>query len=270
MKKREKMWSRMLRFFGACAILVMLFGITSMAAGTKVVDMKKASNGVYQYNGVLEDRNTTVYHRLVVNKSGVLQIAGASISEYSGSRWGLNVILCNSNKKSLESGSYGQYVSTDNIAFYGVKRGVYYIKVSGEKLYTLAASFSPMADKGGASKKKATTIKHKKTITGVMPAGEKAKKADWFKIKVTKKKKLCFTINNMGNGTFDFYIYGPKLPKGGSRGSVSAANKGTFYIVNGFTRKPIKVSKGTYYIKVVRSSYSKKASGGYSIQWKMK
>lgn len=267
MEKAQKISRRILMLLAAAAMLILMMGVTSMAAGVKEVDLVPNESGAYVYTGVLEDSNTTVYHRLVVKKSGMMAVAGASFSS-SGTQWGLSVTLCNSKKQVVEPSS-STYVSSDKVATYGVKPGTYYIMVKNQKTYVVSAAVQTMADKGGASKKKATTIKHKKTITGIMPAGEKASKTDWFKLKMSKSKKLQLTIKAEGNGYFDFYLYGPSY-KNGIRIDSIKNGSGKYYSVQGFTRKKAKIKKGTYYIKVMRSSYSKKASGAYSIKWAMK
>lgn len=266
MKRNGKVCSRVLKLLAACAMLVMLMGITSMAAETKVVDMPKNGQGIYFYEQVLDNFDTTVYHRIVVTKPGRLEVSGLSYGTY-GSAYSMRVHLCDSKMQSMEGSTSGSYVNGGNSsAWYGIKKGTYYLKVSGERAYRLAAAFTPMADKGGASKKKAAAVKRKKAITGVMTATEKAKKADWFKFKIKKSKKLTINIAAYGNCAFRFYIYGPSYKKGLYMGyQQNSAQK--YYSINGLSRKKAKIKAGTYYIKVVRSSYYPKSSGAYSIKW---
>ena len=238
-----------------------------MAAGTQVVDMQKAENGVYSSTATWGDTSTVAYHRLQVTKPGLLYVAGAKYSY--GNQYGMYITLCNSKMQNVDCYSSGQYVTSSDGAYYGVKKGTYYIKVTGYDTYTVAASLKNMADKGGASKKKATTIKHKKQITGVMAAGEKAKKADWFKFNMTKSKKLYLTLSTAGNGYFAFYIYGPSYKNGLYVASLKNSG-GKYYSTNSLTRKASKIKAGTYYIKVVRSSSSASSSGAYTIKWQMK
>ncbi|MDD6065727.1 MAG: hypothetical protein PUD04_04035 [Firmicutes bacterium] len=269
MKKRETIGKRMFVTLAAAFVMILMMGVPTLAAGSLDVELVPNGKGAYVYTGRMPDYNTVVYHKLTVNKSGALVVAGASFSDY-GNQWGLSVVLCNSKKQPIEYSS--SYVSGDDVATYGVKPGIYYLQVKNQKNYVVSAALQNMADKGGASKKKATTIKHKKTITGVMPAGEKAKKADWFKFKMTKSKKLQLNISVEANGYIEFYVYGPSYPKGTRLGSIkSGANQ--YYSVSGyFSKKKAKIKPGTYYIKAVRSGYSsnKKASGVYTIKWMMK
>lgn len=268
MERKEKIRSRVLMTLAAAAMMILLMGVPSMAAGVLDVEMTANGQGAYVYTGMMPDYNTTVYHKITVNKSGALAVAGASFSDY-GNQWGLSVVLCNSKKQPIEYSS--SYVNSDDVATYGVRPGTYYIQVKNQKNYVVSAAVQSIADKGGASKKKATNIKHKKTITGVMPAGEKAKKADWFKLKMTKNKKLQLNISVEANGYIEFYLYGPSYKKGVRIDSIKSGS-GKYYSINALTRKKSKIKAGTYYIKAVRSNYSsnKKASGVYTIKWAMK
>ena len=66
-----------------------------------------------------------------------------------------------------------------------------------------------MADRGAASKSKAYAISQKKIITGVIPIGESSNKADWFKIKIGRNKKLYVDIDSKCSGKIRFQLYGP-------------------------------------------------------------
>lgn len=265
MKKCNKLF----KMLAACAILVMMFGVTSMAAGTKVVNMTAAGNGGYSYQVVGEDSTNIVFHKFTVNKSGLIAVAGLSVTSY-GSEAPMSVTLCNSKMQSIDASTSGAYLTnSDTVAYYGLKKGTYYLKVTNEENYAIAVQLKAMTDKGGASKKKATNVKKKKQITGVMPAGEKAKKADWFKIKLTKSQKLKLNIAVSGNGYFDFYIYGPGYPsKGRLLKSMKNTNgKFTCYRTTYTSSKKYGLKAGTYYVKVQRYSSDKKASGAYTLKW---
>ncbi|MDY3250624.1 MAG: hypothetical protein SOX32_09815 [Candidatus Choladocola sp.] len=267
--KREKSKGRKLLLLVSLVMLMsVLFGMNAMAAGTKVVTMPRNSSGTYTYSGNWSESNLTVYHKIKVSKSGVISVAGARV--IGSSQYRLSIALCDKNKKSLERYSSGTsvfYRTDDDIALYGVKAGTYYIRVSGASKYVLAADFAAVTDKGGSSKSKATTITRNKKINGVMPAGESATKADWFKFKVTQRKVLYFNISAVGNGRFSFYLYGPSYKKG-IRIDNMMNESNRYYSITSGNRK-LKVTPGTYYIKAVRTSGSsyKKSSGAYSIKW---
>ena len=111
--------------------------------------------------------------------------------------------------------------------------------------------------------------KYKKQIMGVMPAGEKASAADWYKIKMPKNKKLELSISQEGSGAFQFYLYGPSYKKGIRIDTLENAS-GKYTSIDARTRKASKIKGGTYYIKVCRPSYDRKANGIYTIKWRAK
>lgn len=263
MNTKRNMFGKMLKVFAAMAVLVMMMGVTSLAAGSKVVDFPKNAQGLYVYDGILDDSNTVMYHKIVVTKPGRLEVSGVSYDSL-GNAWSMYVALCNSKMQVLESSASGSYVKGgERVVVYGVKKGTYYIRVKNEQFYRVAAAFKAVADKGGASKKKAVNMKAKKAITGVMDATEKVKKADWFKFKLKKSKVLNLAVTAEGNCAFRFYIYGPSYKKGLYMGYVQ--NTGVkFYSTNALTRAKAKVKAGTYYIKVVRD---RKDGGVYSLKF---
>ena len=103
--------------------------------------------------------------------------------------------------------------------------------------------------------------------TGLMPVGEKSSKADWFKLKVKKKGKLCINIKNGSTGRIHFQIYGPSVKKGYTLTAMESEDEGIYYVRNAKTKKVLKVKPGTYYIKVSRKD--KNATGGYAFSWKI-
>lgn len=268
---KSKIFCKVWKSFLAVMLLTAALGISASAAGTKTVDMSLDSSGTYVYAGIEADYETTVYHRFTVPSSGLIAVTGNQYNTYSGSAYGIYVSLCNSSLTPLDKYSSGAYVNaaSSDVEYYGVSAGTYYLKVSGEKKYAVGAAFQKVSDKAGASKAKARTIKQKKEVKGVLAAGEKAKKADWYKFKVTKSKKLKLELSTGGNGYIEFYLYGPSYKKG-IRIDALKNTGGTYFSVNGVNRKKIKVKPGTYYIRVRRASYDTKASGIYSIKWQLK
>ena len=206
----------------------------------------------------------TIYHKFTVPASGILAVSGNK--SYSWGTGSMNVTICNSKKKEL---TYSNYVnaSSDRYLTYGIKKGTYYLKTSGNSNYVLACSFTKVADKGAASKSKAYSVTQKKVITGVIPMGENQSKADWFKIKVGKNKKLYFDIASSCSGKIRFQLYGPSVKSGCTIATISKG-EGNYYIGNLVTRKATKLKAGTYYVKVSRST--KSATGIYSFKYRLK
>lgn len=274
MRSKTGMKGRVLKLFTAVFLLVMLCGMNVFAAKDKTVSMQ-ASNGGYAYRGQLGSAKA-VYHKIKVKKTGALIVTGG----YTNGSYnkGMKITLCNSKKKTLETSKGGSSVNIWNcnesslkgFVCYGVKKGTYYIKVSGipaTGTYVLGAAAEQFSDKGGATKGKAATIKQNKETSGVMCAGESASKADWFKFKVTKKKVLNLEFTVASTGKFNLYLYGPSFKKGIKVDSLKN-DSGSYYTKRGGGK--LKVAKGTYYLKVVRASgASKKGCGVYSLKWKL-
>lgn len=266
MKKTKHIWHRMITLLSLTVMMILVLGISVSAAGTKKVSMKKIAANQYQYIGNLTDSTTTVYHKIKFNKAGCIGVSGSSINASTGQYGSMSIVLCDKNLKPLEA-KKGTAVSASKTAIYGINKGTYYIKVSKQKKYVLGLSYASVPNNGGSSKSKAWQLpKQKKIYPGILAAGESSGKADWFRFKVTKTKKLQLSIENAVNGTVNFYVYGPGLSSKGALIRMSANSEGVYTIVNKYGT-PIKAKKGTYYIKVVRNSNSKKASGIYSIKW---
>lgn len=261
MRQEKKIRRRLMPLLLLTMLLSVLFGMNAMAA-SKTVTMKKSSGAyVYQQN---RGYTGTIYHKITVPTSGVLAVSGNKV--YSWGRGSMDVTVCNSKKKAL---TYRESVnaSGDRYLTYGIQKGTYYLKTSGNGSYILAAGFQKMADRGAASKSKAYAISQKKIITGVIPIGESSNKADWFKIKIGRNKKLYVDIDSKCSGKIRFQLYGPSARKGCTIATL-ANSEGTYYIGNARTRKPIGLKAGTYYIKVSRAA--KSATGVYSFRCKLK
>ncbi len=269
MERKTRSNKKIMKLLLAAAVLALMLGVTSFAAGDVYVDMQP-TNGVYAYSGIWEDNSTNVYHRISVGSSGALAVTGTSVSDY-GTLGYVSVELYSSNMKRLDNSNYATMVNADQtkVAVYGVKKGTYFIKTTGQKRYVLSAAFKKATAKSGTSKKKAVTLKQNKTIRATVPAGESSKATDWYKFNVTKSRKLELTIDTANNGYFEFYLYGPSYKNGVRIGSLKN-NGGTYYSINLLSGKKAKVKTGTYYIRVKRSSYDKKASGIYTIKWRLR
>ncbi|MCQ4635677.1 pre-peptidase C-terminal domain-containing protein [Anaerovorax odorimutans] len=168
------------------------------------------------------------------------------------------ITLCNSKKKALSNATNAGWTPT-----YGVKKGTtYYVKVAAGSNYYGGYQFyvtnKKITEKSGKKKSKAVTIKKKKTKKGTIIAG--SSQADWYKFKLSGKKKFTLTMKGATNNTLKVAIY----KKNGKK--VGKASK---FPYNGkkLTITPYgKLAKGTYYIKVYRGT--KTSSGWYSLSWK--
>lgn len=172
------------------------------------------------------------------------------------------VTLCNSSLKELTE---EEYISTtyddSNKAVFGVKKNTtYYLKVTsvGTK-GCIKYTQTKVSEKSGKKKAKAVEIKKNKKIQGTIAAGDK--KADWYKIKVTKKGKVKLFTTGNASGYIYLQMYYANGKKFGSY--VTVANRvydSDKWVTN------VKLNKGTYYIKVYRGN--DKTSGNYTLKWK--
>lgn len=179
--------------------------------------------------------------------TGYLAVA----TSHSGAR----TALCNSSGKLLSRESYAKQG-----AVYGVKKGkTYLIRVNSSKNYdgycAFMAKCTKVSEKSGKKKSKAVTIKKKKTKKGTIEAG--SSQADWYKFKLTKKKKVIISLKCAANEKVIVSVY--KGKKRISSRAVSGNVKGTIRSVG-------KWPKGTYYIKLARGT--KTSSGYYEVKWK--
>ena len=258
-KKREHVWIRKMFMLMAAFVLILCMKTTTYAASTKTVNMESVGSGMYIHIGTMKRGKGTVYHRVKVKKKGILIVAGAAIAE-DGTPYGMAVRLCDSKKRSLEPYKRS-YVSTEEFIVYGVDPGTYYIEVKNQSYYSLSAGVKKVKDFGGDSKKTAYQIAHKKRVSGLVTAGEKAGSADWFKFKLAKNRKVKIELAAIGTDAFRFYLYGPGCRNGICMASLKNDAKDF--------QKKVALKKGTYYIKVVRASKKSNASGFYDVRWSM-
>lgn len=271
MKEKRHLRSKCMGVVLLAVLCSMLFAMTA-AAKSKTVSMK-FDGGAYTYTGN-QNSNVTMYHKIKVKKSGVMLVSAAS--NVGATARNMRVWLCNSKKKSLERTSKGSSVNavqfintgTKGMVCYGVKKGTYYIKTKGAANYMVVAACEPVADKGGSAKSRATWISENTQMMGLLPAGESYKAADWYKFNVNQSRVLYMELEAVGDGQFQYYLYGPSYPNGAR--ITSMMNKsGKYWSTPKGSSATARVKRGTYYIKVARgtSSAYRKSSGAYSLKW---
>ena len=144
-----------------------------------------------------------------------------------------------------------------------VKKGKSYkIKVGilkdGQQFYQMKFDFTSISEKSGSTKKKAAEIKLKKTTKGMIYAEESVKTQDWYKLNLTKGKKLELTVRGgVISGSMNLVLYDSKMKKIGSYTLMPMNDETYTYTI----QNKKKLSKGTYYIKVVKER--KQAAGYY-------
>ncbi len=260
------------------AMMVFLCGISVSAATKKEVKMKNEA-GTFSYAGQCES-GTTVYHKFKLTKPSFVRVTGAE--SLNGSSFGIHVTLCNNKKKALDKSQSVKLmdpISSSTYAEYALAKGTYYVKVSNVGRYVLAVVAMTKADnnikitdKGGKTKSKAATVKSKKKACGIIAAGESKSKADWYKFKVTKSKTLTFKLYAEGTAKVNFTLYGPSYKNGINMADLKNNNASLKTIKKyswGGNAGNLKVAPGTYYIRVKRSSGSKKSTSAvYYVYWK--
>ncbi len=252
----------------ASLLFAVLFGMTSMAAGSVVVNVKKVKEGVYTSSGSYSEYKD-IYNKIVLKKPCEIAVTGNCAYTYSSSYGSLLVTLLNSNFKPLEKSARLVDAEDDRYAIYGLSAGTYYIKVSSEKIFALTLGVQAVADVGGSFQTQAVTIPMNKSVKGLIRVGEKAAKGDWYKFKVTKSKVLELTIAAEASGYFDFYLRGPSYPKG-IKVCTHKDTGDVYHSVRQYTNTDLKIKPGIYYIKVMRASYDPQGSGVYAIKWNLR
>lgn len=233
-------------------------------------------NSAFKINfGNEYDYTNFYYFKIKPTKKGYITFTSDYVHGYS-------VALLNSSKNLISVGdssfddfySAGSQYKYQTFINYGVKKGVtYYIRVKGAstereeygKPYVGSIKWTNSAvkpAKSGSKKSKAKSLKRKKTIKGLVVAGDK--KAKWYKI-TTKRKtiRLLFKAPKT-NGSIKITtikrMYGHK---GKWIKNTYTASRGGNY-VSGPTTNP-NGTKWTMYLKVQRKG---KASGYYTLKWK--
>jgi hypothetical protein len=201
------------------------------------------------------DYSTPVYYKISAKESGSITIEVDA--EYSS-----NVTLLNSKKKALSEEVYVSTYSGGKTVF-AVDKGTYYIKVtSSSDIYRLKSSFKETKDYSGATKAKAKTLAKGKLYSGLVTTSDKTGKIDWYKITLTKSQEVNITFTgSVSSGEIEIEFYGNEI-SGSITDRISSVDADGSFAAETWTSS--KLPKGTYYIKVTKSS--KYTSGFYNIR----
>lgn len=199
-----------------------------------------------------------VYYKVTVSKPG-------SISFNMQSAYGGNVTLCNSKKKAISNES--KSTDKEHTFVYAVSKGTYYIKVTSSSSYAYVMQTTKgVTDKSGPSKEKARTLNvDGSKVKALALSTEKSGKADWFKFTNDKKKKTIVDVTGtVACGGLKIDFYDTKGTSWGSRyfypaNNVNGGVSTIYYVLDGTEKLP----KGTYYIKI--SKTSAKTNATYSV-----
>lgn len=237
-------------------MFTLMFGMTTMAA-PKTVSL---SNNKWYTDKSTDFKRPTVYHKIRIPRNGLITVTGYTYSNYSTYRSTLGVQLYNAKKKPLQK--YKKNTASYNYkTYYAVKKGVYYLKTQDNR-YKLKYSFKAIPENSGTSKSKARTINKNKLAKGLLIAGEKGSKIDWYKIVLTKPQNLKITYTALANELVQFKIVPDNT-------NILITNSSAFLRNNKqifSSRSPFPA--GTYYIQVFRFGNSTDCSGYYTLKWK--
>ncbi len=204
-----------------------------------------------------QDYSNYSYTKIKISKTGYIKVQTPSSEGY-----GVYVTLCNSKKKAVSEENFTSEKS-GVASYFAVSKGTYYIKTktTDGNIYNVKYSFKMVKEKSGSKKFKAVTIKPGKTVKGVLTANGK-NQTDWYKIKLTKRKAVKFTVKsyNTYNDIKIQFIPASKVVRilndtsrlYGDGKSYTLKSDGEWYPC-------------TYYIKVTKSK--KSTSGYYQIKF---
>ena len=263
MKEKSRILSKLMGLAVIACVMAMLFGMTTFAAN-KYTNMtaKKV------YTNFDQDNSITHYYKIKVKSSGLLAFSGYGqySTAYSTYTRGLTVKLCNSRGKELDSTYVNAYSDYSSSAFYGVNKGTYMLKVQTPDAFVLTYDFKAIKEKSGTSLKKAVSLKKKKKTYGVMGIGESGKKVDYYKITLKKPAKIYLDIQGASSGSISVKVTPAKGIKLTGYAYESVYNNSRTMKLQ--TTKGGKLPKGTYYIRVYRTSKSSKVNGYYALKWR--
>lgn len=213
------------------------------------------SNNKWSAVGVYKAKQTK-YFKFKAKYTGYVTINTAYLSG--------EITLTNSRKRAV-SNAVDSYSGGSQITFGVQKNRTYYIKALNnytmyDGYYKIKYINKGIREKSGKNKSRAVLIKKKRTKKGTIVAGEK--RIDWYKFKVTKKKRVRITIKGNTNNKLKYVIYKGRQRVLGGSGTLWYNSNGVADVKKLYG----KLSKGTYYIKVYRGT--KNSSGWYSLNWR--
>lgn len=269
-------WMKQTRYFILVFFAMFLLApVTARAyAFTKTVDMQISAPGKYFFDGEAmsddsEYEDYVVYHKFSVNKTALIELYGDSYY-WSGNYWEDQMhgdfTLCDASKNPIcDITDYHDSEDTDihgywDYAYFLVKPGTYYLRYIGSDGYKLHLDYKYCSRKAATSKKKAKTIKAKQKVSGFFYKGEK--KTHWYKLKLTKKKKIRLSLTSYGSGAMRVYLMGPRIL---AKNSYIWCYDTSYTDIMG-NRYNRSLSKGTYYLKVVKENAA--TSGMYVVSWR--
>ena len=214
------------------------------------------------------NKATTLSYKIKPTKTGVITV---TLKNYGYTDSSGKITLLSSGKKARSEQLYYSSSSSSYKVRFGVKKGTtYYLKVSdvygkSSECYKYGIKYSIKAatDRAISKKSKAKTLKRKATATSTLFIANGSKETDWYKFKVTSRRKTVFKVDASeirGNDqklTITAYKGSEKI---GSK-TLYAGGIGEYSLSSGTSEK---ANTGTYYIKITKTA---KLSGKYKIKY---
>lgn len=211
---------------------------------------------------------SAIYYKVKPTKTGVMTV---TLKEYGTTSTTGYVTLYNADKKVR---SEKLWYTGDNKVRFGVKKGkTYYLKVQGIYGYSsecykygIKYSISEAKDRSLSKKANAKTLKRKATATATLFTANGKTETDWYKFKVTSKRKTVISVDATkmrgSDQKLTITVY-----KGSKKVDSATLYPGTYgkqsYTIT-YGKTYGKANSGTYYVKVTKTS---KLSGKYKIRY---
>jgi len=217
---------------------------------------------VYSYS---DYDNKDILYKIKVNKTGVIAFAALPV-DMTGLLTG-DIVLYNAKKKAISEQEYisnsqdtGSTTAKYARAFFSVKKGTYYVKFSCPSSYYAGYVLEKITDNAGKNKAKAAALKFGKAKKGAILHTDSTKKADWFKLKLTKDQAFRLVVDTYASGRLKLEV----IPA--SSHTVITFGTKTLYTGQLGMSTQGKWKKGIYYIRV--SKENKNYSGFYKLKLK--
>lgn len=285
----KKIWTGLLLIL-LCTLTI---GMSVFAADTTMKNKKWVSGKGGSYvdtdnDGMIDDFRSSgmAYYKIKISKQGYIMVNVNTSSLPGEKEYYLDfdesgeestmVRFLNSKKKELISVSNYLEDGKSMIFSSAVKKGTYYLEVSGDQKYKLRYIFTsvPKVSKAGKTMGKAVTLKKGVTVKRLF-FGDSQRISlttfgDYYKIKLPKKTKVTLECNSKIKGQslseLEVYVYVKKgknyrcVNKKGI--SYKDGDMGTSFDGKGTVTYTL--PKGTYYVRALSTS----GSGYYTMKWK--
>lgn len=236
-----------------CVLTVLVLSLVIVQPASAATDLKKAKTISFDknYTGKLSASNYEQVFKAKLKKNGNLKV---SVKTYKSRSWYVEVL---DNKGNRLDDYYTQTKDGTETSQIGLKKGTYYIVISGnkDKPYKVKANFKASEyyeKESNNTVKTATSIKVGKNYYGAL---QQFTDKDYLKFSVKTKRKVTITYNNTPKEQRDILIVNSKdkvykkihtdyhVKKPSTSSFTVSLPKGSYYVL-------IQYGSGTYKIKV--------------------